>query len=196
MQNMNYLTITLLMAVESSFIPFPSEIVVPPAAYKARLGELNIYLVVFFSTLGALIGALFNYYLAVFIGRAALYKFAGTRFAHMCMIEPASIEKAEKYFIKHGRSATFIGRLVPGIRQLISIPAGLSRMPMGRFILFTTIGALLWNIILASLGYFVPQEMVEKYYREMNVVLLILGGLFILYLIYLGFFKKQKKASV
>ena len=143
MENMNYLTITLLMAVESSFIPFPSEIVVPPAAYKARLGELNIYLVVFFSTLGALIGALFNYYLAVFIGRAALYKFANTRVARMCMIEPSSIEKAEKYFIKNGRSSTFVGRLVPGIRQLISIPAGLSRMPLKSFLVFTTLGAFL-----------------------------------------------------
>ena len=123
MEHMNYYTITLLMAIESSFIPFPSEIIVPPAAYKAAQGELNIWLVVFFSTVGALIGALFNYYFALWIGRAAIYKFADTKIARLCMIEPKSIEKAEQYFIKNGTVSTLIGRLVPGIRQLISIPA-------------------------------------------------------------------------
>jgi membrane protein DedA with SNARE-associated domain len=192
MENMNYYTITLLMAIESSFIPFPSEIIVPPAAYKAAQGELNIFLVIFFSTFGALIGALFNYYFALWIGRAAIYSFARTRLAHMCLIEPKSIEKAEKYFVKNGNMSTLIGRLIPGIRQLISIPAGLARMPMKYFIVYTIIGALAWNIILAMLGYFVPRELVEKYYKEISYLMLVLGAAFVLYLIYKGFIKKNK----
>jgi membrane protein DedA with SNARE-associated domain len=192
MENMNYYTITLLMAIESSFIPFPSEIIVPPAAYKAAQGELNIFLVIFFSTFGALIGALFNYFLALWIGRAAIYSFARTRIAHMCLIEPKSIEKAEKYFVKNGNMSTLIGRLIPGIRQLISIPAGLARMPMKYFIVYTIIGALAWNIILAMLGYFVPRELVEKYYKEISYLMLVLGAAFVLYLIYKGFIKKNK----
>jgi membrane protein DedA with SNARE-associated domain len=192
LDNMNYFTITLLMAIESSFIPFPSEIIVPPAAYKAARGELNIYLVVFFSTFGALLGALFNYYLALFIGRTAIYSFAKTKFAKMCLIETKSIEKAENYFIKNGNSSTLIGRLIPGIRQLISIPAGLSKMNLKSFILYTTIGAVIWNIILALLGYFIPQALVETYYKEISYVMIALGFGFGLYLIYKGFFQKRK----
>lgn len=190
MQNMNYFTITLLMAIESSFIPFPSEIIVPPAAYKAAQGELNIYLVVFFSTLGALIGALFNYFLARWIGRAAIYSLARTRIARLCLIEPKSIEKAEQYFVKNGNISTFVGRLIPAIRQLISIPAGLSKMPLKSFILFTTLGAMIWNIVLALLGYFIPQNMVELYYKELSYIMIGLGILFAFYLLYKAFIKK------
>jgi membrane protein DedA with SNARE-associated domain len=192
MENMNYYTITLLMAIESSFIPFPSEIVVPPAAYKAAQGELNIFLVVFFSTFGALIGALFNYYFALWIGRAAIYSFARTRIARLCLIEPKSIEKAEKFFVKNGNMSTLIGRLIPGIRQLISIPAGLARMPLKYFIVYTLIGSLAWNIILAMLGYFIPKELVEEYYKEISYLMLVLGAVFVLYLVYKGFVKKNK----
>jgi len=191
MAHMNYYTITLLMAIESSFIPFPSEVIVPPAAYKAAQGDLNIFLVIFFSTLGALIGALFNYYIALTIGRAAIYSFARTRISRMLLIEPKSIEKAENYFVKNGNISTLIGRLIPGIRQLISVPAGLSRMPLKYFILYTTIGALSWNIILALLGYYIPQELVEVYYKEISYVLLGLGAVFVLYLLYKGFVKKS-----
>jgi len=191
MENMNYFTITLLMTIESSFIPFPSEIVVPPAAYKAAKGELNIYLVVFFSTLGSLLGALFNYYLALWIGRKAIYKFADTKFARLCLIEPNSIQKAEDFFVKHGNSSTIIGRLIPGIRQLISIPAGLSKMNIKSFLIYTTIGATIWNIVLALLGYFIPQELVETYYKEISYVMLGLGLLFGFYLIYKAFIKKK-----
>jgi membrane protein DedA with SNARE-associated domain len=192
MEHMNYSTITLLMAIESSFIPFPSEIVVPPAAYKAAQGELNLFLVIFFSTLGAMIGALFNYYIALWIGRAAVYSFARTRIAHMLLIEPKSIEKAEKYFVKNGKISTLIGRLIPGIRQLISIPAGLARMPLKYFLLYTFIGATAWNIILALLGYFAPQDLVDLYYKEISYAMLILGVLFVFYLVYKGFIQKKK----
>jgi len=195
MDHINYFTITLLMTIESSFIPFPSEIVVPPAAYKAAQGELNIYLVVLFSTIGAIIGALFNYYISLWIGRAALYSFAKTRFAHMCLIEPKSIEKAEAYFVKQGKISTFIGRLIPAIRQLISIPAGLSRMPMRSFLTYTTLGAMLWNIILALLGYFFPKEMADKYYKEISVAMLVLGLIFVIYLLYKGFIQKRKTSA-
>lgn len=194
MLNINYLTIILLMAIEGSFIPFPSEVVIPPAAWKAAQGELNVYLVVITGTIGALLGALINYYLAYYLGRKLVYSFAGTRLAGLLLITPEKVQKAEEYFIKHGRSATFIGRLVPGIRQLISIPAGLAKMPLKDFILFTTLGAGIWNIILAALGYFLytQKELLEFYYHELSIVMLILGALFVAYMIYSGLRKKKK----
>jgi len=194
MDHMNYYTITLLMAIESSFIPFPSEIVVPPAAYKAAQGELNLFLVIFFATFGAMIGALFNYYLALWIGRAAIYSFAKTRLARMLLIEPKSIEKAENYFIKNGKISTLIGRMIPAIRQLISIPAGLARMPLKYFLLYTFIGAALWNLILALIGYYAPRDLVELYYKEISIAMIGLGVLFVFYLVYKGFIQKKKVA--
>jgi len=183
------------MVIESSFIPFPSEVIVPPAAYKAAAGDLNIFLVVFFSTLGALIGALFNYYIALWIGRSAVYALAETRVAKLFMIQPSSIKNAEAYFVRHGNSSTFIGRLIPAIRQLISIPAGLARMPLKNFIIYTTAGALIWNIILAIIGYYFPKEIMDKYYHEINILMIITGILFLIYLIYKAFISKPNKKS-
>lgn len=155
LDHLNYWTITLLMAIESSFIPFPSEIVVPPAAWKAATGGgMNIYLVVLFSTLGADIGALVNYYLARWLGRPIVYKFANSRFGHICLIDEDKVKHAEAYFDKHGAISTFVGRLIPAIRQLISIPAGLARMKLGTFLLYTTLGAGIWNCVLAGIGYY------------------------------------------
>ena len=155
LEHLNYGTVALFMAIESSFIPFPSEAVVPPAAWKAATsGDMNIVLVVIFATLGALIGALINYYIAVWLGRPIIYKFANSRIGHMCLIDEAKVQKAEAYFAKHGVVSTLIGRLVPVVRQLISLPAGLARMGIGRFVLYTSIGAAIWNIILATLGYY------------------------------------------
>jgi len=193
MANMNYWTITLLMAIESSFIPFPSEIVIPPAAYKAANGELNVFLVVFFGSFGALIGALFNYYFAKYLGQALLLKFADTRIARMMLLDRAAVEKSEAYFRKNGNVSTLIGRLVPGIRQLISLPAGLVSMNLKSFILYTVIGSTIWNIILAILGYFFysQKERLELYYHEITYVMLGLGVLYFGYLIYNGF-KKNK----
>lgn len=192
MLHMNYWTITFLMAIESSFIPFPSEIVIPPAAYKAANGELNIFLVVIFGTIGALIGALFNYYFAKFLGQKLLLKFADTRIARMMLVDRSAIEKSEEYFRKHGNSSTLIGRFIPGIRQLISLPAGLANMKMKNFILYTTIGSTCWNIILAILGYFfyAQKDRLETYYGEISYTLLGLGVLYFGYLIYNGFKKK------
>ena len=194
LDHLNYWTITLLMAIESSFIPFPSEIVVPTAAYKAAAGELNIYLVVLFATLGANIGALVNYYLAMWIGRPLIYKFASSRIGHMCLIDEASVMKAEKFFDDNGRISTFVGRLVPAVRQLISIPAGLARMKLATFLLYTTLGAGLWNIILAVIGYYlesvVPQDQlmskVAEYSKELSWGFIALGILVLGVLIYKG----------
>ena len=163
LDNMNYGSITLLMAIESSFIPFPSEVVVPPAAYKAAAsGELNVWLVVLFATLGALIGAFINYGLAVLLGRPIVYKFANSRLGHMCLLDEQKVVKAEEFFVRYGVAATLVGRLVPAVRQLISIPAGLARMNIAKFALYTAIGAGLWNGVLAAMGYileaFVPED--------------------------------------
>lgn len=195
MDNMNYGTVTLLMVIESSFIPFPSEVVVPPAAYKALEQEsnMNIVLVVVFATLGAIIGALINYYLAFWLGRPIIYKFVETRFGKMCLLSKEKVEKAEQYFDKHGKSSTFIGRLVPGIRQLISIPAGLAKMNIVSFICFTALGAGIWNILLAVLGYIGHgnKELIDQYSHELSYILLGLGVLFVIYLIYKGVSKKK-----
>lgn len=195
MDNMNYGTVTLLMVIESSFIPFPSEVVVPPAAYKAleEGSNMNIVLVVVFATLGAIIGALINYFLALWLGRPIIYKFVETRFGKMCLLDKQKVEKAEKYFDKHGKSSTFIGRLVPGIRQLISIPAGLAKMNIATFVCFTALGAGIWNIILALLGYLGHgnKELIDQYSHELSYILLGLGVLFVAYLIYKGLSKKK-----
>ena len=155
LDHLNYWTITLLMAIESSFIPFPSEVVVPPAAYKAAgaASELNVVLVVLFASLGAILGSLINYAIAFFLGRPIIYKFANSRIGHMCLLDEEKVKTAENYFNRHGAVATFTGRLIPAVRQLISLPAGLARMGLGKFVLFTVLGAGIWNTVLATLGY-------------------------------------------
>lgn len=171
-QNASYMLVFLFMVIESSFLPFPSEVVVPPAAYIAvTRGDMNIFVIVLVATAGAIIGALINYVLAMYLGRPIVYAFANSRLGHACLIDQAKVEKAEKYFDNHGALSTFIGRLIPAVRQLISIPAGISRMNIGVFVIFTALGAGLWNCILAGLGYWlgktVPYDQlfdaVEKY---------------------------------
>ncbi len=196
--HLNYATITLLMAIESSFIPFPSEVVIPPAAWKAAHNEnLNIYLVVLFATIGANIGALINYYLARWFGRPLIYAFANSRWGHMCLIDEAKVQHAESYFERHGAISTFVGRLIPAVRQLISIPAGLARMKLSTFLLFTTLGAGIWNSILAILGYYlstVPgieteeqlMTQVSKYSHEIGYAIIAVVAAVILFLIYKG----------
>ncbi|MDR2804799.1 MAG: DedA family protein, partial [Dysgonamonadaceae bacterium] len=140
---MNYYSLTALMAVESSFIPLPSEIVVPPAAYIASKPDspLNVYLIVLFATLGSMIGAYFNYFLALWLGRPFVYAFADSKIGRLCLLNREKIRKSEDYFNRHGNISTFIGRLIPVIRQLISIPAGLARMNLLYFSLYTLLGA-------------------------------------------------------
>ena len=204
LENLNYGTVTLFMAIESSFIPFPSEAVVPPAAWKATVtGDMNIFLVVFFATFGALLGALINYYLAVWLGRPIIYKFSNSRLGHICLLSEDKVKHAEEYFDRHGAMSTFFGRLVPAVRQLISIPAGLARMGMARFLLYTTLGAGAWNIILAVLGYYMStfdslrteqdvMNAVKEYSSEIGIVFLLLAVAIVGYLIYKGM-KGSKK---
>ena len=198
LDNLNYWTITLLMTIESSFIPFPSEVVVPPAAYKAAsTGEMNVWLVIFFATVGAEIGALINYFLALWLGKPIVYKFANSRFGHMCLIDQAKVETAENFFLKYGVAATLTGRLVPAVRQLISIPAGLAKMSLAKFMLFTAIGAGAWNSVLAGLGYYlesvVPEDQliatVSEYSHEIGIAIIIAVVAVVAFLVYKGWKK-------
>ena len=152
--NLDYWVVFVFMIIESSFIPFPSEVIVPPAAWLALTGEkMSFFWVVIIATLGANIGALVNYYLAKWLGRPIVYKFANSKLGHLCLLSEEKVQHAEEYFRKHGAASTFFGRLVPAVRQLISIPAGLSGMKLGPFLLYTTLGAGAWNLVLALIGY-------------------------------------------
>lgn len=162
LDHLNYWTITLLMTIESSFIPFPSEVVVPPAAYHAASNsEMNVVLIVLFATLGAITGALINYFISLWIGKPLVYRFADSKLGHMLLLSGEKVNKAEDYFNEHGAVSTFVGRLIPAIRQLISIPAGLSKMNLGRFVAFTALGAGIWNTVLAMLGFVLEKSVPE-----------------------------------
>lgn len=201
-ENANYLFVFIFMTIESSFIPFPSEVVVPPAAYLACTGsDMNFSLVIVFATLGALTGAFINYYLALWIGRPIVYRFANSRFGHACLIDQAKVEKAEAYFDKKGAISTFVGRLIPAVRQLISIPAGLARINIGVFALFTALGAGIWNIILAGLGYWLSLHVsreelfdaVEKYNSYLTYAGYAIGVFCVAYILWNAF--KTKKTT-
>lgn len=203
LDHLNYWTITLLMTIESSFIPFPSEIVVPPAAYRAATSpDLNVFLVVLFATIGADLGAIINYVLARTLGRLVIYKFADSRFGHACLLDRKKVETAEKFFEKHGAVSTFVGRLIPAIRQLISIPAGLAKMHIGKFLFFTTLGAGVWNAVLAAAGYFLASVMPEeemlatvtKYNDELKIVCVVVILAVIAFFVIKKFMKKRKTA--
>ncbi len=196
MTHLNYGMIILLMTIESSFIPFPSEVIIPPAAWKAAGGELNIFLVILCGVIGSILGALFNYFLARTLGRVIVYKLADTKLAHLLLIDVEGVEKAEKYFNQYGNISTFIGRLIPAIRQLISIPAGLSKMNMPSFLFFTTLGSSIWTIILAVMGYFLysQKERLELYYTELTYAMVVLGFIVGIYLAIKIYKSNQKKA--
>ena len=202
--NMNYLSITLLMMVESSFIPFPSEIVIPPAAYVAGKEDsslhatnsypLNVLLIILFGTIGALLGAIINYFLALWLGRPIIYAFADSKIGHLCLLSSEKVKKAEDYFNDHGKISTFVGRLIPGIRQLISIPAGLSKMNFGQFIFYTFLGASIWNIVLALLGYIAHGQMdlIHEYSHELSIAIMALLGIVIVYFVVKTVVKRLK----
>ncbi|HEX2976979.1 MAG TPA: DedA family protein [Bacteroidales bacterium] len=193
MTNLNYFTVALLMAIESTFLPLPSEVVIPFAAFKAGQGELNVFLVIFFGTTGALCGSLINYTLAYYLGRPIVYGFAESKVGKLFLLSKEKVQHAENYFLKNGKSSTFIGRLVPGIRHLISIPAGLAKMNLRDFMLYTFIGAGIWNSILAVIGYYL-YEMREQIFPYIGHILLGLGILFVIYLIIKGR-RNRKKAN-
>ena len=193
--HMSYASITALMAVESSFIPFPSEVVIPPAAFVAGQPDsvlcvtgnylLDVLFIVLFGTLGAMIGAVINYGLSVWLGRLIIYKFADSKLGHLCLLSSEKIERAEAYFRERGNVSTFVGRFIPGIRQLISIPAGLARMHFGSFLWWTFLGAFVWNCILAALGYVAAGQMdlIKKYSHELSVAILVIVGVVLLYFV-------------
>ena len=194
-EHMNYGSIVALMTIESSFIPFPSEVVIPPAVYVASDPNsavcatdnyiVNVLLIVLFGTLGALLGAIINYFLSMWLGRAIIYAFADSKLGHLCLLSREKVEKAEAYFNEHGKVSTFIGRLIPGIRQLISIPAGLSKMHFGWFLFHTFVGAGIWNCVLALIGYITngQADLIDKYSHELSVAILVLLGIVIIYFV-------------
>ena len=189
LNNLNYPAIFVLMLLESTVVPVPSEFVVTPAAYHAAAGSLNIGLIILFATLGADVGASINYFVAKYVGRPVIYKFANSRIGHMCLLNQEKVEKSERYFDNHGVAATLTGRFVPVIRHLISIPAGLARMHYWKFLLFTTIGAGGWHSLLAALGWYlhaiVPEEQLNdkiaeyaEYIKIFIIILLLLAAVF------------------
>ena len=199
--NLTYPAIFLLMLLESTVVPVPSELVVSPAAYHAAGGHLNVWLVILFATIGADVGATINYVAGYYLGRPIIYKFANSRLGHLCLLNQEKVEKSEKYFYDHGVAATLTGRLIPGIRHLISIPAGLSKMPYLKFLLYTTIGAGVWHSILAGLGWYlhscVPEDELNdrlmEYgdYIKWTIIGLVL--LAIAYFVIKHYWKKRKQ---
>ena len=202
---MNYASITALMTIESSFIPFPSEVVIPPAVYVASeptsalcaTGNypVDVALIVLFGTVGAMLGAVINYLLSMWLGRPIIYKFADSRVGHLLLLSSEKVQKAENYFNDHGKVSTFIGRLIPGIRQLISIPAGLAKMHFGQFMLYTFLGAFIWNTVLALLGYIAhgQADLINQYSHELSIIILALVGVVVIYYIGKIVYKRIKK---
>ena len=181
-QSLGYSGIVLLMAIESSFVPFPSEIIIPPAAYLASQGQMNIFLVIIAGIIGSLIGAIINYWLAFWLGRKIIYRFADSKLCKILLINSKKIERSEKFFLRYGNISTLIGRLIPVIRQLISLPAGFARMNFKSFVFYTTLGSSVWVIFLAGSGYVLGanQDLVIKYYEIISlslVVLLVIVGI-------------------
>ena len=196
--NLNYGTIFFLMLLESTVVPVPSELVVAPAAYHAAGGHLNAILVVIFATLGADVGASINYFVALYVGRPVIYRFANSKWGKMCLLNQEKVEKSERYFDNHGVVATLTGRLIPGIRHLISLPAGLARMNYWKFLLYTTIGAGVWHTILAAMGWYlhavVPEDELEATIERYNhYIVLAIVAIVLLAIAYFVIRKKTKK---
>ncbi len=190
---LNYFNITVLMAVESSFLPLPSELILPPAGYLASLGKLNMGGIILVGTLGSLIGATFNYVLAYSLGRKVLHRLARSKWAKWFLINEEKLIHAEEYYKTKGKLATFIGRLLPVVRHLISLPAGLAKMNIWHFWFFTALGAALWTTVLTLLGYWfgANKEMLAKYYHQIWIagIIIIIGSL--IYIIIKNVCKKK-----
>ena len=199
LSNLNYGTIFFLMLLESTVIPVPSELVVAPAAYHSAAGNLDIWLVILFSTLGADAGASINYLAGWLLGRPVIWRFADSKLGKLCMLSHEKIEKSEAYFNNHGMVATITGRLIPGIRHLISIPAGLAKMHYWKFMLYTTIGAGAWNCILATMGWYlhtiVPEDQLhDKILEYGEYIKLVIVALVVIAIAYFNikWFMKRK----
>ena len=200
LSNLNYVTIFFLMMLESTVVPVPSEFVVTPAAYHAASGQLDVWLVILFATLGADLGATINYVVALYVGRPVIYRFANSRWGKMCLLNQEKVEKSERYFDRHGIVATLTGRLIPGIRHLISIPAGLARMNYWKFLLYTTIGAGAWHSILAALGWYlhaiVPEEQlndkISEYAEYIKIAIFALVAVAVAFFVIKAYAKRRK----
>ena len=198
--NLNYGTILFLMRLESTVIPVPSEFVVTPAAYHAAGGNLDVFLVILFATIGADMGATINYVVAYYVGRPVIYSFANSKWGKMCLLNQEKVEKSEKYFDDHGIVATLTGRLIPGIRHLISIPAGLAKMNYWKFLLYTTIGAGAWHSILAALGWYlhaiVPEEQlndkISEYAEYIKIAIFALVAVAVAFFVIKAYAKRRK----
>lgn len=179
---LGYTGVTILMTIESSFLPLPSEIVIPPAAWLASQGKMNLYLLVLAGTVGSVLGATINYLLSKWLGRPIIYKLAEKKIFKALGVTRERVEKVEKMFLNDSKKSTFIGRLIPVVRHLISIPAGFCKMHYGQFVLYTALGSFVWVSILAALGYFLGsnQELLQQYYREISWLLLALGAVWLL----------------
>jgi len=184
--DLGYGGIVIMMFLESSFFPFPSEVVMIPAGYLAWKGKMNLAAVIFFGVTGSVLGALLNYYIAYFWGKPFILKY-GKYFK----FTEERFDKLNKFFIKHGAVSTFIGRLLPGIRQYISFPAGLSSLSLIKFVLYTSLGAGIWSAVLVYIGYFVGgnKEAIHKYSSEALIFLILFSVLFVLLYVY---FNKKK----
>ncbi len=188
---LDYWGIFFLMVIESSFIPFPSEIVIPPAAYLAARGEMNIFIIVVVGTLGSLGGAFVNYYLALFLGKPVIHKLVRSRWAKFLLLNEEKLVKSEDAFKKYGSLSTFVGRLIPVIRQLISLPAGFVKMDIFKFSFFTALGAGIWVAFLAGFGYFFGMDQSLPVYSYLKYGLMVVGLL--LLLIFVFYVRKSKK---
>ena len=203
MSNLNYATVYFLMLLESTVVPVPSELVVAPAAYHSAAGHINIWLVILFATLGAMTGASINSLAGYYLGRPIIYKFANSRLGHLCLLNQSKVEKSEKYFDDHGMVATITGRLIPGIRHLISIPAGLAKMNYWKFLLYTTIGAGAWHAILALLGWYlhdvVPEEQLNdkilEYGEYIKVAICLVAAVALVYFIIRYLVRRHRSIS-
>ncbi len=203
LSNLNYGTIFVLMLLESTIVPVPSELVVAPAAYHSAAGNLDMWLVILFATLGADAGATINYLAGWLLGRPVIWRFADSRLGKLCMLSHEKIEKSEAYFNNHGLVATITGRLIPGIRHLISIPAGLAKMTYWKFLLYTTIGACAWNCILAALGWYlhtiVPEDQLHdkimEYGEYIKIVIIALVLMAVLYFTVKWYLNKRKTSA-
>ena len=201
LSNLNYGTILFLMLLESTVVPVPSEFVVTPAAYHAASGNLDVFLVILFATIGADLGASVNYVVAYYVGRPVIYRFANSKWGKMFLLNQEKVEKSEKYFDDHGIVATLTGRLIPGIRHLISIPAGLAKMNYWKFLLYTTIGAGVWHSILAALGWYlhaiVPEDQlndkITEYAEYIKIVIIGIVVIAIGYFVIRHFLKRKKQ---
>ncbi|MFZ4648045.1 MAG: DedA family protein [Patescibacteria group bacterium] len=191
-QGLGYTGITILMAIESSFLPLPSELVIPPAAWLASEGKMNLWLVIIAGTFGSVLGATINYFLSRWLGRLIIYKLASKKFFQVLGITKMNLDRAEKMFLEDSKKSTFIGRLIPVVRHLISIPAGFCKMPYGSFVLYTALGSFVWVSILSILGYFIGsnRELLEQYYGEISWLLLGFGAIWLIMKFRKKIFKK------